>query len=103
MHFLAGSRVRVATLNLALFLLVLVTRDSSRRCQLTENHRQQAQTAFIESRTLLQNLFMVSHLQCVLRRDWELIGNRIDIDAMGACAVARPHFHRSLKLALFKA
>ncbi len=85
MHFLVGSRVRVATLNLALFLLVLVTRDSSRRCQLTENQRQQAQTAFIESRTLLQNLFMVSLLQCVQGGDWKLIGNRKGVDAMGAC------------------
>ncbi|VDD76262.1 unnamed protein product [Mesocestoides corti] len=53
-----GSRVRVATLNLALFLLVLITRDSSRVCQLTENQRQQVQATFMESHLLLHNLYM---------------------------------------------
>nr|CDS30310.2 protein clec16a [Hymenolepis microstoma] len=53
-----GSRVRVATLNLALFLLVLVTRDSSMKCQLTENQLQHLETAFLECRNILRDLYM---------------------------------------------
>ncbi|KAM7542081.1 hypothetical protein Aperf_G00000002931 [Anoplocephala perfoliata] len=53
-----GSRVRVATLNLAVFLLVLVTRDASQRCQLTENQIQQLQTAFFECRNILRDLYL---------------------------------------------
>ncbi|KAM7543114.1 hypothetical protein Aperf_G00000003464 [Anoplocephala perfoliata] len=52
------SRVRVATLNLALFLLVLVTRDASQRCQLTENQIQQLQTAFFKCRNILRDLYL---------------------------------------------
>ncbi|CDI96806.1 protein clec16a [Echinococcus multilocularis] len=53
-----GSRVRVATLNLALFLFVLVTRDASHNCQLTDNHRQQLEAAFLESRAILADLYL---------------------------------------------
>ncbi|KAM7542668.1 hypothetical protein Aperf_G00000003711 [Anoplocephala perfoliata] len=56
------SRVRVATLNLALFLLVLVTRDASQRCQLTENQIQQLQTAFFKCRNILRDLYLRNHI-----------------------------------------
>lgn len=56
-----GSRVRVATLNLALFLFVLVTRDASHNCQVTGNQRQQLEAAFLESRAILADLYLVSH------------------------------------------
>lgn len=62
-HFLfthLASRVRVATLNLVLFLLVLVTRDTSRKCQLTENQLQHLEAAFLESRNILCDLYLVS-------------------------------------------
>ncbi|VDK22874.1 unnamed protein product [Taenia asiatica] len=53
-----GSRVRVATLNLALFLFVLVTRDASHNCQVTANQRQQLEAAFLESRAILADLYL---------------------------------------------
>ncbi|KAM3181423.1 hypothetical protein ACTXT7_014410 [Hymenolepis weldensis] len=53
-----ASRVRVATLNLVLFLLVLVTRDASRKCQLTENQLQHLEAAFLESRNILCDLYL---------------------------------------------
>ncbi|VDM35691.1 unnamed protein product [Hydatigera taeniaeformis] len=55
-----GSRVRVATLNLALFLFFLLTRDASRSCQLTDNQRRKLEAAFLESRAILADLYLVS-------------------------------------------
>ncbi|KAM7541734.1 hypothetical protein Aperf_G00000003329 [Anoplocephala perfoliata] len=56
--FVEAPGLRVATLNLALFLLVLVTRDASQRCQLTENQIQQLQTAFFKCRNILRDLYL---------------------------------------------
>ncbi|KAL5105529.1 hypothetical protein TcWFU_007215 [Taenia crassiceps] len=53
-----GSRVRVATLNLALFLFVLVTRDASHNCQVTADQRKQLEAAFLESRAILADLYL---------------------------------------------
>nr|VZI25794.1 unnamed protein product [Spirometra erinaceieuropaei] len=53
-----GSRVRVVTLNLALFLLFLLTRDASNVCQLSENQRSQLNSALAKSRSVLQDFYM---------------------------------------------
>ncbi|VDN15371.1 unnamed protein product [Dibothriocephalus latus] len=58
-----GSRVRVVTLNLALFLLFLLTRDASNVCQLSEDQRTQLNSAFVKSRSVLQDFYMEGRIR----------------------------------------
>uniref|UniRef100_A0A183T211 FPL domain-containing protein n=1 Tax=Schistocephalus solidus TaxID=70667 RepID=A0A183T211_SCHSO len=62
----SGSRVRVVTLNLALFLLFLLTRDASNICQLSEDQRTQLNSALVKSRSVLQDFYMVGADHCTL-------------------------------------